>query len=669
LTEAMGAGAALPNGGSLMDKTLAGLQADLVQTSVSVVVDTAIQGGDLSENLVAGWSNAMVMAGLGAVQERIGDFAAENDIPEGTLPHVLAHAVAGGFAAQALGEDFADGALGAASAALTSNLVGESALSEGRQIELQNLIAMSATLLVSEGDAGAVSVVGSIARSLDLNNRQLHTQEIEALKDYAESLDGVDGKTAAEWLSELTLQAMRGVDRQLSTQIEDNPEAQAHLDVLIAQHGETFTNGLGGAMGFLNEDEDSWLFKNRQANLDHVILNREFYDVALADWAPVMLDGLQDYIPASDLLLLDSMRIFPDAPERLVPEELASNMTAEERRVAGNLVMALLRTEAVRIHKDLVNIELAPDDRRNYDTKTGISVSSIRAFAVSEAHNQVVNASTVMRDQLSRGTLIGASNSVISGLAQMMLLSMDQAVLGVDVMTGHAFDIGEATGSNRRNKELVEGFVYLVTNLDELPGDIQQSINSKAMEMDLAIEQGRYVDAGIILGEFQVSALQAATAVGGGSAAMAGTLRKIGRGAGSGSRIDAPGTGVNSAANGALPSGYTRNADGSIRGPRGGIAYETGHVNDAGNVVFRRDSGGYYTIGSDGRQVTAASPYTSGAPPVHHVCTNKSCAGTANGGPLSSPAPPIMASLPLPPINSSSPAPPARISSASPPER
>ena len=200
LTEAMGAGAALPNGGSLMDKTLAGLQADLVQTSVSVVVDTAIQGGDLSENLVAGWSNAMVMAGLGAVQERIGDFAAENDIPKGTLPHVLAHAVAGGFAAQALGEDFADGALGAASAALTSNLVGESALSEGRQIELQNLIAMSATLLASDGDASAAGLAGSIGASTHEHNYLNHAEAVEmgAALDKLEECDRSGECSAAE---------------------------------------------------------------------------------------------------------------------------------------------------------------------------------------------------------------------------------------------------------------------------------------------------------------------------------------------------------------------------------------------------------------------------------------------------------------------------------------
>jgi filamentous hemagglutinin len=90
---------------------------------------------------------------------------------------------------------------------------------------------------------------------------------------------------------------------------------------------------------------------------------------------------------------------------------------------------------------------------------------------------------------------------------------------------------------------------------------------------------------------------------------------------------------IGNATNRTLPSGYTRNADGSIRGPNGGTAYETGHVDAAGNTVFRREGGGYYTIGTDGRQVTASSPYTSGAPPVHHVCTNKNCVSTANGGP------------------------------------
>ncbi len=87
------------------------------------------------------------------------------------------------------------------------------------------------------------------------------------------------------------------------------------------------------------------------------------------------------------------------------------------------------------------------------------------------------------------------------------------------------------------------------------------------------------------------------------------------------------------APNTGLPSGYTRNADGTIIGPGGGIARDTGHVDASGNIVLRRDSGGYYTVDANGNQASVPSPYTDGAPPVHHVCTNKNCTSTANGGP------------------------------------
>lgn len=84
---------------------------------------------------------------------------------------------------------------------------------------------------------------------------------------------------------------------------------------------------------------------------------------------------------------------------------------------------------------------------------------------------------------------------------------------------------------------------------------------------------------------------------------------------------------------GGMPSGYTKNADGSYTGPNGGIARDTGHVDANGNMILRRDNGGYYTVDANGNQVSVSSPYTTGAPPIHHVCTNKNCTGTANGGP------------------------------------
>ena len=158
------------------------LHADLVRTTVNAPVDTALNGGDLLGNLTDGWTDTMVLAGLGAVQERIGDFAAENNLAEGSIPHALAHAVAGGLAAELAGESFADGAVGAAAAALAANAVGDSGLSPDRQIELQNLIATTAVLLSSDGDADAAEFAGDIGSSAHENNYLSHS-ELSALYD------------------------------------------------------------------------------------------------------------------------------------------------------------------------------------------------------------------------------------------------------------------------------------------------------------------------------------------------------------------------------------------------------------------------------------------------------------------------------------------------------
>jgi len=86
------------------------------------------------------------------------------------------------------------------------------------------------------------------------------------------------------------------------------------------------------------------------------------------------------------------------------------------------------------------------------------------------------------------------------------------------------------------------------------------------------------------------------------------------------------------APNTALPSGYARNVDGSYTGPGGGKSWNTGEVDASGNPIMRRDGGGYFAVDQNGTQISARSPYES-TTPVHHVCTNKNCVSTANGGP------------------------------------
>jgi filamentous hemagglutinin len=155
------------------------MQSGLISASVNATISTAVNGGDLGDNLLDGWTNAMVMAGLAGTQHRIGDFALEHGIDDGSIGHAVAHAVAGGLAAEALGRDFADGALGAALAALASTAIGESGLSDDRQAELQNLIVTTAILVTSEGDVAGASLAGEIAASLQNNNYLNHAEAVE----------------------------------------------------------------------------------------------------------------------------------------------------------------------------------------------------------------------------------------------------------------------------------------------------------------------------------------------------------------------------------------------------------------------------------------------------------------------------------------------------------
>ncbi len=154
------------------------LQTGLISASVNAAVSTAINGGDFGEQLFDGWTNAMVMAGLAGVQQRIGDFAQANDIDEGALSKVLAHAVAGGIAAQISGGDFAGGALSGGLSEVLGGAIGKSELDPARQAELQNLIALTVVLITTEGDTKTASLAGNIAGSAHENNYLKHQEAV-----------------------------------------------------------------------------------------------------------------------------------------------------------------------------------------------------------------------------------------------------------------------------------------------------------------------------------------------------------------------------------------------------------------------------------------------------------------------------------------------------------
>ncbi len=203
-----------PTTATAMENTIYRAQTGLIGASVNATVSTAINGGDIGDNLTAGWSNAMVMAGLAGAQHKIGDFGDANGLPDGSLPKILAHAVAGGLASEAAGGSFADGAMAAALSEAVGPLVGDTSLSLSRQAELQRLIGTTAILIASDGDVSAASFAGGVAASVEENNRQMHLEEIEWAESNAEEFQ--------EWLCRNESQCLSLDEAQATLLLELN---------------------------------------------------------------------------------------------------------------------------------------------------------------------------------------------------------------------------------------------------------------------------------------------------------------------------------------------------------------------------------------------------------------------------------------------------------------
>ena len=234
----------LPVGASLIDRTIHKLQVDLINASVNATVDVAINGGDFvdSDSLFSGWSTAMVMVGLGAIQERIGDFGEAQGLSEGDIKKVLAHAVAGGIAQELKGGEFADGALAGALSEILSGPIGEGGLNEARQIELQRLVTTITVVIASGGDAEGASFAGGIGASAHENNYLNHDEAVErarALQEL-EECEAKPGSCSENHMSKLqgTVALLDSVDatRDLELQIACANSGQIYCASLLRRY-------------------------------------------------------------------------------------------------------------------------------------------------------------------------------------------------------------------------------------------------------------------------------------------------------------------------------------------------------------------------------------------------------------------------------------------------
>ena len=181
------AGFKLPARPTAVQTTVYKLQTGLLKATVNASLSAAIEGQHFGDALTRGMTTASVLAGLAGVQQSLGDFGLKHNLPEGSLPKLVGHAVAGGLASELAGGEFLDGALAAGLAELSGPLVGDTALTPAQQMELQRLIGTAAVLLVTgpDGNADGAWLAGNIAASAYGNNHLRHTERDRFLAELA----------------------------------------------------------------------------------------------------------------------------------------------------------------------------------------------------------------------------------------------------------------------------------------------------------------------------------------------------------------------------------------------------------------------------------------------------------------------------------------------------
>lgn len=166
-----------------------------VRGTVSATIRTAIEGGDIGDAVLSSLQSVGVNTVLSSVHRSIGDLTdgtGANNLP---VANIIAHTIAGGLAAEALGESFASGASAALVSALAANaglfddmFAGDTPDQRAAKIgEIGRLLGGTASLLVGGGSAKSVNLGASISQSAVLNNYLTHA-EIKGYRDTVEKL-------------------------------------------------------------------------------------------------------------------------------------------------------------------------------------------------------------------------------------------------------------------------------------------------------------------------------------------------------------------------------------------------------------------------------------------------------------------------------------------------
>ncbi|PAU76891.1 two-partner secretion domain-containing protein [Halomonas salipaludis] len=151
------------------------------QAAIDAGIRTAIAGGSLGDHLGDSLENAVSHVVSGVLFNAVGDLANEQLWQEGAPQKIALHALIGGSVSEAMGGDFATGALAAgASEALVNEL-----MSDASRAEFSSAAAQIVGIVAAELAGGDVNDGAFIAGQVESYNRQLHPRERDLLAEQA----------------------------------------------------------------------------------------------------------------------------------------------------------------------------------------------------------------------------------------------------------------------------------------------------------------------------------------------------------------------------------------------------------------------------------------------------------------------------------------------------
>lgn len=133
------------------------------------------------------------------------------------------------------------------------------------------------------------------------------------------------------------------------------------------------------------------------------------------EWAPREYEGLQEFLPVSDLILLRALKFDPSTANLEYSQNPPTELSSDELKAIRTLEVMTLASQVRAINERLNAIQDAILE--SGDSKAIMALG----IAQSRIRNLVASAGYLIWQDLSQGMIQGATDEVLSGFAVMRI--------------------------------------------------------------------------------------------------------------------------------------------------------------------------------------------------------------------------------------------------------